>query len=465
MQRHTWAWTLILLSAFPLSVLADDYMENRGHYDPQWFAEILDVELDDDRAYTFGVGGMAIFNIADPDNPSFVGRYEPPGHPWNRFYRGAVGPGEIYAGGRAFSISVIGIADPGNPQLLHNYGDPDMSYEGLALEGDLLVAARHGDGLELIDVTNSSAPVTLSELTTLSDAWDLEIRGDLVYVADGIGGLRVVDISNPLSPFLQSSFPTSGFAKDVDVSGDLAVVACGSSGFDVFDVSDPMNISQVGHGNTSGLAVTLDLDGSLLFVADWDDVEVFDLSVPESPGFAGSEKTPIRAMGLAARDGLAYVTDWNKFRVYDFGPTTLADVHVDIEEMNFFDNTADVPVDSSFVIENTGGSTLNVTEVRSFNSRFEMHEPTAFSIPAGGQHTVTLTYHPTGTDDSTFFAVESDDSDEAQVSFPVYTGNQSGRLDIGEDAPDWAHSDGDGIPYKLSDYLGKVVIMAFFADW
>nr|MBC8367970.1 hypothetical protein [bacterium] len=234
MQRQTWAWTLILLSIFPLSLSADDFMENRGYYNPQWFAEILDVELDDDRAYTFGVGGMAIFNIADPDNPSFVGRYQPPGHPWNRFYRGAIGPGEVYAGGRAFSISVIGIADPGNPQLLHNFGDTDKSYEGLALKDDLLVAARHGDGLELIDVTNPSAPVTLSELTTLSDAWDLEIRGDLVYVADGSGGLRVVDIANPLAPFLQSSFPTSGFAKDVDVSENLAVVACGSSGFDVF---------------------------------------------------------------------------------------------------------------------------------------------------------------------------------------------------------------------------------------
>ncbi|MBC8367834.1 hypothetical protein H8E52_10520 [bacterium] len=133
--------------------------------------------------------------------------------------------------------------------------------------------------------------------------------------------------------------------------------------------------------------------------------------------------------------------------------------------MNFFDTTAGVPVDSSFVVENTGGFTLSVTEVRSFNSRFEIHEPAAFRIPAGGQHTVMLTYYPTGADDSTFFAVESDDSDEAQVSFPVYTGNQSGRLDIGEDAPVWTHSDGEGNLYKLSDYLGKVVIMAFFADW
>ncbi len=449
-------------SAFSIS---DDFMENRGFYDPQWFAEIQDVELEGDYAYTFGVGGMAIFYVGSPDNPIFSGRYEPPGHPWNRYYRGAVGGGAVYAGGRAYGISVIDVADQSDPKLILNYGDSGKSYEGLALEGDLLVAARHGDGLELIDVTNPSAPVTLSQMTNLTDAWDLEIRGDIAYVADGAGGLRVVDISNPLLPLLLATLPTSGFAKDVDVEGDLAAVACGSAGFDVFDVSDVMNISQLGHGNTTGLAITLDLDGGTLFVSDWDDVEAFDLSVPESPGLAGWEKTPVRAMGLAAEGGRVYVADWNRFRIYDFGPTLAPDVYVAMDDMSFLDTTPGVPVDSSFVVANTGGSTLSVTEVRSFNSNFLIHEPTAFAVPAGGEHTVWLTYTPDGGDDTTFFSVESDDPDEPTVSFTVYTGNQAGQLDVGEAAPDWTHFDLDGNAYSLSDYLGKVVVMAFFADW
>jgi len=465
MRDRTLAWTLIFLAASSFPLLADDHMENRGIYTPTWFAEIQDVELRNDLAFTFGVGGMAIFDIANPDNPLFVGRYEPPGHPWNRYYRGAVGPGEVYAGGRDYTISIIDYSDESNPTLIRNWGDPGKSYEGLALEGDLLVAARHGDGLELIDVSDPSAPVTLSELTGLSDSWDLEIRGGLAYVADGVGGLRVVDLSDAYAPAILSTLPTSGSAKDVDVEGGLAAVACGSAGIDIFDVSDPLNVVQLGHGNSSGLAVTLDMDGTSVFVADWDDVEVLDLSVPQSPGFAGWEKTPVRAMGLAARDGRVYVTDWNKFRIYDFGPTATQDVLVSVDEMTFSGMIPGVPIDSSFVVSNTGGAPLFVNKVKSFNSRFEIHEPIQFTVQPGGEQVVSLTYWPTGTDDSTFFSVESDDPDEVVTSFPVYAGDDTGHLDIGEDAPDWTLFDLDGNGYTLSDYLGKVVVMAFFADW
>ncbi len=458
-------WMMLFAAAVPtFGTIGDDYMEARGFFDPLWFTEFQDVELFGNYAFTYGVGGLAVFDILDPDNPIYLGRYEPPDQPWKRYYRGAVDEDAAYGGGRDFGISIVDYSDPTNPTLIRTYGNTSYSYEGLDISGDLLVAARHVDGLEFIDVSDLENPFTLSELST-NDAWDLEIRGNLLYLADGIGGLRIVNIANPSAPILVSATPTSGSAKDLDVEGDIAVVTCGSAGVDVFDISNPNDVQLLGHGNTSSLAITVDLEGDKAYVADWDDVEVLDLSVPQSPGLIAWEKTPVRAMGLAADGDRVYVADWGQFRVYDFGPTITQDILVSVDAMIITGFTPGVPMDTTFVISNTGGVPLNVSEVKSFNTRFTIHEPIAFTVAPGEEHTVHVTYYPTGTDDSTFFKVTCDDPDEPVTDFPIYAGQESHDLNIGDVAPDWTHYDIWGQPYTLSDYLGQVVVLIFFADW
>jgi cytochrome oxidase Cu insertion factor (SCO1/SenC/PrrC family) len=38
-------------------------------------------------------------------------------------------------------------------------------------------------------------------------------------------------------------------------------------------------------------------------------------------------------------------------------------------------------------------------------------------------------------------------------------------LEIGKVAPDIEGEDIDGVPFKLSDYRGKVVVLDFWGDW
>ena len=40
-----------------------------------------------------------------------------------------------------------------------------------------------------------------------------------------------------------------------------------------------------------------------------------------------------------------------------------------------------------------------------------------------------------------------------------------GDLEIGDEAPNFALLDLDGKPYRLSQQRGKVVVLAFFANW
>jgi hypothetical protein len=60
----------------------------------------------------------------------------------------------------------------------------------------------------------------------------------MAYVADGERGLQIIDVSNPSAPVRRGGYDTSGNALDVCVSGDLAYVADGY-GLQIIDVSNP----------------------------------------------------------------------------------------------------------------------------------------------------------------------------------------------------------------------------------
>lgn len=460
------ATTLLAATLQPASVRADDFMDQIGVYLPTFFAELQDVELANGRAYIFGVGGFGIMDVDDPAKPALLGRYQPLGHPYNRYYRGAVGTDYAYGGAREDLLSVIDITDEANPYLVTTVGTSGQSYEGALVHGSFLYAARHPDGIEILSLADPANPNPVASILTLTNAWDLDIDSNHAFVADGTGGLAVIDVSTPAAPVHLYSLSTAGAALDVEVAGGLAYVACGSAGVEIFDVTSPGSGYWIGNYNSSGLAVSLDVDGDRLYLADWDDVEVVDLTYPESPSRVGWENTPVRAMGLAASGDIAYVADWSRFRVYDFGATTTGDVDLQFEEIAFGLVPVGSTVDTTFTIFNTGGGTLQVTDVQSFGANFVVLPPTSFAIAPGASHDTGLQFnHASPGYDATFIRIDSDDPDEGQADFPVSADDDPSYLDLGETAPAFTHQDTDNNSHSLSDYLGKVVVMAFFANW
>lgn len=462
---------LFLALASPLAAAGipadqDDGLEALSNVSPPWFAELQDVEIQDDRIYVYGIGGLAIYDISDLLAPVELGRYEPPGHPYDRFYRGAVSDTIAVGGGREDLLSIMTIADPAVPSLITLYGSAGRSYEGAVLRDGICYACVHADGLEIIDLTLPATPVSLAVVSGLVNAWDLELVGDLAYVADGLGGLAVVDVAVPSAPVHLTSIPTSGAAVDVVIHRTVAAVCNGSAGVDLFDLADPAAPSPLSTVNTSALAITAAFAGDTLYVADWDDVEAFDLSNPAAPTPAGGEDTPIRAMGLDARPGLVAVADWSRLRLYRPGPTTDADLHVPVEGIDFGMVPFGANVDTVITIGNTGGAPLNVSQIRDFDPQFTVDPAGPLTILPGQTVDLTIVFNHTEPGyDATFIRIDSDDPDEADVSFPVSGDDNPYLLDVGNPAPAWIHADTDGVVHHLPDYLGRVVVMAFFADW
>ena len=460
--------TILAVASAPaqLPTDQDDRLEDLGEYSPTWFAELQDVELSGNLAYVFGVGGLAIFDISDPTLPIELGRYEPPGHPYNRYYRGAVSGGLACGGARQDLLGILDVSDPANPQILSVHGAPGQSFEGTAMVGNFIFACRHDQGLEIIDVTDPLAPATVSEVTGLVNAWDVVITGQHAFVADGSGGLAVVNVANPNLPVLVTSVPTSGNAVDITISGTTAVVCSGSAGIDIFDVGDPAGPVLVGSVNTSGLAITAAIDGNLVHVADWDDVETFDITNPAVPVPVGGEDTPVRAMGLAAQNGLVAVTDWSRLRLYSSGPTTRGDIQLSVESINFGSIAVGATIDTTFTIGNTGGGPVEVSLVEDFSDNFTVLDPGPFTIPVGGTVEVGLSFfHAAAGYDATFIKVSSDDTDEDEITFPVQADDSPLLLVLGESAPDFTHLDSGGVSHSLFDYRGRVVVLAFLTSW
>ncbi len=449
---------------FPLD--QNDLLEDAGWYSPPWFSELQDVELVGDKAYVFGVGGLAIFDIGDPDQPLELGRYEPAGHPYNRYYRGAVNGNLACGGAREDRLAILDVGDPTDPRLLALHGEAGHSYEGAAMAENIIYACRHDQGLEVVNIAFPLLPVTAAAVTSLVNAWDVVLSGSYAYVADGAGGLAVVDIADPWQPVHLTSVPTSGSAVDVAVSGTIAVVCTGSAGIDIFDLADPAAPVLLGTANTSGLAITAAIAGNLVYVADWDDVETFDITLPSTPVRIGGEDTPVRAMGLDARSDLVVVADWSRLRLYRPGLGTRGDIQVSVESINFGNVPVGTVVDTSFTIGNTGAGTLGVHGVEDFGTNFTVLDAGPFFIPAGGTQEIGLQFvHAAPGYDATFIRIDSDDTDEATISFPVQAEDSPLLLAVGDVAPNFSHLDTEGVWQSLRDYRGRVVVMAFFANW
>ena len=456
-------WAAGSATGFPVG---DDQVEDISRFVPSFGVELTTVEVVGDSAFVYGVGGVTVLDISNPEDAVLMAHYQPPGHPDVRFYDGEYFGNVAYGGGREDLLFVVDFTLSFDPQLATIHGSPGMVYEGIARQGNHLYASRHADGLEILDLTDPLNPQTVGELTDLQNAWDVAFVANHILVADGAGGLAVVDGSDVTAPVLMQRLPTSGAAVDVDIAGGLAAVAAGSGGVDLFDVNDPEAVVYLGTVDTPGLAMAVALAADLLYVADYHTIQVYDVSVPTSPTAAGWEDTPIRAMGLDARADLAVVADWSSVRFYRQGPSTRGDIHVPVSSIAFGLVAAGTVADTTFVIANTGGAVVQVDEIIEFGAAFSLSEPTSFSLDPGTSAEVTLTYAPEVEGyDATFLRIGSDDSDEGVITFPVTADDQPWVLEVGDEAPDFTLADMDGVLHSLSDYRGRIVVAAFFANW
>ena len=352
-------------------------------------------------------------------------------------------------------IKIVNISNPSNPQSSGSISNTNgYNLENLDIKNNILAVAAHENGVLIYNITNPISPQLISNIDT-DNAWVVHLTDEYLYIGDE-SNLLIYDIDG--FNFI-NSIQLSNSIKDIKSDLEYLYVAIGSDGVVALDVSSD-NPSIVDIFNTSALANRIDIFNNKVAISDWDDVEVIEL-INNSFELIGYKNNTNRTMAIATKDNFIYSAEWATVQVFEYAQIEGPDIDLNMYELNYpyVDNGDSYTM--TLEVTDNGNELLVIDEAYATNNEFS---PTALgNINPGETQVVDITYTADSFNASGSYRIFSNDLDEAQVICET-NGNINGA-NIGDQAPDFeleVVANGNGY-FQLSDYLGQVVVLAFFA--
>ena len=196
-------------------------------------------------------------------------------------------------------------------------------------------------------------------------------------------------------------------------------------------------------------------------IRDRDDVEILEWDGNELIQI-GYKNTGNRTMSIAAKDNFIYSAEWASVQAFEYGAIEGPDIDLNTWELNYpyveNGNTYSLFLE----IINNGSSELIISDNYTTNSEFVIVNPLS-NLLSGELQIIEIIYNSSSSNASGSYRIFSNDVDEPQIICET-NGNIDGA-NIGEPAPDFELSyvaNGNG-NFILSDNLGKIIVLAFFA--
>ena len=272
-----------------------------------------------------------------------------------------------------------------------------------------------------------------------------------------------MNIIHLLKSNLLATVELSNAIKDIAVDSGYLYAAVGSDGVVAINIMVNVTPQIIDVYNTSAMANRLDIfDGNKVAVSDWDDVEVlsldFDLGLLDLVGY---KNTTRRTMAITSKDNYIYSAEWNSVQVFEFGEINGPDLDLSAYELNFPYVESGESYTLSLDVINNGNQSLDISTAYLTNNEFTSSP--LENLDPGESQTVDVTYTANSINSSGSYRIFSNDTDQSEVLCEV-NGNINGA-NIGDQAPDFelpivANGTGN---YRLSDHLGEVIVLAFFA--
>lgn len=259
---------------------------NRNNYNQKWFTNLFAEDGSEvilgrikkasalpqyHRLFIYEIEGTNEITILDTSNPdSLVYKFHIAGgtssirdmdsYPLdtpNENYLMAVG----YSSGAEFKYDLY----DGNHMNQNQFRiSTPATASGFFLTPDKVYIACEQRGLLIYDRAGLQL---LGELAVPGEALKVKVEGNYAFIASRQAGLNVVDVSNPSAPVRVSGFDTTGYANSIDISGNLAAVSSGSGGVYIFDITHPESFFLVQQLNTIGYTNNARFVGDKLVVA------------------------------------------------------------------------------------------------------------------------------------------------------------------------------------------------------
>ena len=446
---------LIGLSTFSLSLnlrLHDYHNPSASH--------ILDAEIIEDILIVTGmVGGIEFYDISNPETLEHLTSF-------NLSSGGGGGGGSkpncVKAlGNYAYittknGVAILNISNPSNPQSLgYISGTSNRILENLDILNNTLAVAAHEDGILFYDLSSQTNPQLIATIET-ENAWTVHLTNSHIYIGDE-SSLSIYDTDyNHISSL---NLPNS--IKDIKTDDSYIYVALGTDGVMVLDImfnNGTPNI--IDTYNTTSLANRLDVFENKVAVSDWDDVEILQVD-NQSLEKVGYKNTTRRTMAIVTKDNYIYSAEWAAVQVFEFGEVQGADIDLSTYELNYPFVEDGESYTLSLDITNNGNSTFILNEAYVTNDEFS---PSLLNnLNPGETETIDIAYTADAANASGTYRIYSNDLDEPEILCET-NGNIIGA-NIGDQAPNFnleivANGNGN---FELSDHIGEVIVLAFFA--
>jgi hypothetical protein len=246
-----------------------------------------------------GTSQFQAINVEDPFRPKTVSYGFVPNA---NIYDIAVTNQTLVAACGAKGLVVFNLEHPGYPLRVKRFEDLKAANR-IAVDradGNLLAVADGDLGLVLVNFSNWKTPVLKGSLAFAAQALDVGflVGRERVVVALGTGGYAVVDVSDSSNPVALSQPLTPTPTVKVNVEGLRPYLLCSASGMYSLDASTPTHpvTTLVVPGDV--VFGALAIEGSTAFISRDSAIEIWNFSDPGQPTPVGSVATPVQALDL-----------------------------------------------------------------------------------------------------------------------------------------------------------------------
>jgi hypothetical protein len=198
----------------------------------------------------YGTNGLKIIDISNPSIPTLVGTYvtSSSGSVTQATYSAVRVSGKYaYLTSITRGIDIVDISNPTAPSLAgytSTYNGGGLSstpppIQSVAVSGGFAYFADSSNGLKIVNVSDPTNPVIISQLKTFNPTYTVNantnavgivLKGNYAFVADENNGLRVIDISDPNNPAVKSTLSIAGSVNSIFLRDNYIFTTSYSSG-------------------------------------------------------------------------------------------------------------------------------------------------------------------------------------------------------------------------------------------
>lgn len=416
-----------------------------GDIGPGITVEWIDAAVaDENHVVLVGQGGLGVIDI---ETGEIVGRANGP-----RGIHVDAHSGVAVMSSRTQQILIYDISDPTNIINARSIENEDIAHEDVAIENGRILVAWHSLGLRIY---NTDAQMISS--IELDNATTVDIKDNRAVVADN-KKILLLDVSDMTAPTILAEASLLGEAFDIAISDGHIAVAMGGKGVQIFRIDETV-LEDLGQWIFPGSVQSVSLDGDHLWLSTWKVTAV--MNIENEPIVLGHESPKNSSFGVAAINNKAVVADWYYSSALKLNLGVAGAELVMPDQMSFQNESSS---NQWLVIENGGKRELKIT----------LEEPTGgFTLEGSGTHAIKsgekISLKVTSPDNDwgdEEIAWISNDPDEGSGTIKL----QPSRAGVGVAHPDFElpiiqWPEGGLGNYRLSESLGKVVFIAWWADF